>query len=153
MQDEPPSQPTTPPPAADANAVENFALGAGIPQLLADKGITSLFDIQSACFAPSMEGKDIVGRARTGCGKTYAFVLPIVTLLMQENVRPIPGGPNVICLLPTRELAKQVRPPAPDSSLSLTAKGPDEKHAPPRTAQSSNAAAALVILLCCVCFQ
>ena len=56
----------------------------------------------------TLDGKDIVGRARTGCGKTYAFVLPIVEALIRDRVRPIPGGPNVICLLPTRELASQV---------------------------------------------
>lgn len=105
--DDAPSQPSTPPP--DPNAVSNFDLGAGVAQLLAAKGIAALFDIQSACFGPAMDGKDIVGRARTGCGKTLAFVLPIVTLLMKEGIKPIAGGPNVICLLPTRELAKQVR--------------------------------------------
>jgi len=84
-------------------------MNAGIVRLLADKGITSLFDIQAACYPHALAGRDIVGRARTGCGKTLAFVLPIVELLLRENVKPVPGGPNVICLLPTRELAKQVK--------------------------------------------
>ena len=60
-----------------------------------------------------MAGKDLVGRARTGCGKTLAFVLPIVERLAATAG---PGGrrkfgrsPAVIVLLPTRELAKQVR--------------------------------------------
>jgi ATP-dependent RNA helicase DDX21 len=106
MQEDAPSQPCTPPP--NPNSVENFELGCGIKELLLDKGITSLFDIQVACHPAALEGKDIVGRARTGCGKTFAFVLPIVTVLMRDKVKPIPGGPNVICLLPTRELAKQV---------------------------------------------
>lgn len=100
------SQPATPP--TDPNDIANFELCAPIKRLLADKGITSLFDIQARCLPLALEGKDIVGRARTGCGKTYAFVLPIVEILIRDKVRPIPGGPNVICLLPTRELASQV---------------------------------------------
>ena len=91
------------------NDLRNFDMNAGIKQLLLDKNITSLFDIQSACYPHAIAGKDIVGRARTGCGKTLAFVLPIVEILIRENIKPVPGGPNVICLLPTRELAKQVR--------------------------------------------
>lgn len=71
-----------------------------------------------------MAGNDMVGRARTGCGKTLAFVLPIVEKLATTAG---PGGrrkfgrtPSVIVLLPTRELAKQVcfrceaRNPAPN---------------------------------------
>jgi ATP-dependent RNA helicase DDX21 len=100
-------QPATPPP--DPNNVSNFCLCAPIKHLLAEKGISSLFDIQAACIPAALEGKDIVGRARTGCGKTFAFVLPIVEILIREEVKLMPGGPNVICLLPTRELANQVR--------------------------------------------
>ena len=107
------AQPTTPPTAAaaaptpDPNAVASFDLSPKIRQLLADKGITSLFDVQAACVPHALAGKDIVGRARTGCGKTYAFVLPIVSILMSEGrAARSPAGPNVICLLPTRELAK-----------------------------------------------
>jgi ATP-dependent RNA helicase DDX21 len=54
-----------------------------------------------------MEGADLIGRARTGCGKTLAFVLPVVeTLQSQPEVRGAP--PKVLVLAPTRELAKQV---------------------------------------------
>ena len=59
-----------------------------------------------------LAGNDMVGRARTGCGKTLAFVLPIVEKLaesMGPNGRRTFGRqPSVIVLLPTRELAKQV---------------------------------------------
>lgn len=73
-----------------------------------------------ACLLPQAQtlelllaGHDMVGRARTGCGKTLAFVLPIVEKLaesMGPNGRRTFGRqPSVIVLLPTRELAKQVR--------------------------------------------
>lgn len=59
-----------------------------------------------------LAGNDMVGRARTGCGKTLAFVLPIVEKLaasVDANGRRSFGRqPSVIVLLPTRELAKQV---------------------------------------------
>src|SRR5689334_18571595 len=55
---------------------------------------------------------DIMGRARTGTGKTLAFALPIVEQLLQKtpsNQRPLHARtPRVIVLAPTRELAKQV---------------------------------------------
>lgn len=54
-----------------------------------------------------MDGCDLIGRARTGCGKTLAFVLPVVEMLQGEREeRGAP--PKVLVLAPTRELAKQV---------------------------------------------
>lgn len=95
----------------DKNLLDNFDLNNNIKERMRDKGIESLFPIQAACIPHALGGKDVVGRARTGCGKTLAFVLPTVELLMRENCRPASGSANVICLLPTRELAKQVCPP------------------------------------------
>jgi ATP-dependent RNA helicase DDX21 len=95
-------------------ALENFALSEGIKSLLRSKGIEALFPIQTACFAQVVAGADVVGRARTGCGKTLAFVLPIVQCLANEAAAAGSGGargsklPSVIVLAPTRELAKQV---------------------------------------------
>ena len=54
-----------------------------------------------------LDGFDLVGRARTGCGKTLAFVLPIVERLGQNPNRQHGRAPRVIVLAPTRELAKQ----------------------------------------------
>jgi ATP-dependent RNA helicase DDX21 len=71
-------------PAADPNALDNFSLSEGIKSLLRSKGIEALFAIQSACFNLVVEGTDVVGRARTGCGKTLAFVLPIVQSLANQ---------------------------------------------------------------------
>ena len=59
-----------------------------------------------------LAGNDMVGRARTGCGKTLAFVLPIVEKLAgtldTSGRRAFGRQASVIVLLPTRELAKQV---------------------------------------------
>lgn len=93
------------------NMIDDFDLNNTIKEKLREKGIESLFPIQAACMPHALAGKDVVGRARTGCGKTLAFVLPTVELLMREKCHPASGSANVICLLPTRELAKQVRLP------------------------------------------
>ena len=93
-------------------SLDNFQLSSPVKSLLRAKGIEALFDIQAQCLPPLLAGSDLVGRARTGCGKTLAFVLPIV-----ERLAGIEGGgskraygraPSVVVLAPTRELAKQV---------------------------------------------
>ncbi|KAL4859742.1 DEAD-box ATP-dependent RNA helicase 7 [Chlorella vulgaris] len=103
-------------PAVVANplALDNFELSEPVKSLLRGKGIESLFDIQAQCLTPLLAGKDLVGRARTGCGKTLAFVLPIVERLAgtsgdgARTKRTHGRPPSVIVLAPTRELAKQV---------------------------------------------
>lgn len=68
---------------------------------------------------------DLVGRARTGCGKTLAFVLPVVERLLKEQqegkgtMGKFGRLPSTIVMAPTRELAKQVS--SPGSLLGLTA--------------------------------
>jgi hypothetical protein len=100
---------------SNPNALDNFALSEQIKSLLRSKSIEALFAIQAACFDVVLDGKDVVGRARTGCGKTLAFVLPIVQVLSETagssgGRRPFGRPPAVIVLAPTRELAKQVGP-------------------------------------------
>ena len=100
--------------SVDENHVSNFNLSKEVCAQLETKGITSLYSIQAQCFQPILDGKDLVGRARTGCGKTLAFVLPIVEVINRENPMPANGRrvqgrrPVVALLAPTRELAKQV---------------------------------------------
>ena len=70
--------------------------------------------MQAQTFEHLLGGFDLVGRARTGCGKTLAFVLPIIEKLKDTQMgangrRAFGRTPSVIVLLPTRELAKQVR--------------------------------------------
>jgi ATP-dependent RNA helicase DDX21 len=60
-------------------------------------------------FDPILDGKDLIGRARTGMGKTLAFALPTIERMLKDGTRPARGRkPRTLVLAPTRELAKQV---------------------------------------------
>ena len=87
-------------------------IGLGLPthlsQVLADRGITSPTPIQAATLADAIAGRDVLGRGRTGSGKTYAFLLPMVTRLSAESREPQPNRPRAVILAPTRELAIQI---------------------------------------------
>lgn len=89
-------------------------LDLGVPSNLVDalapQGITSPTPIQAATLADSLAGRDVLGRGRTGSGKTYAFLLPTVARLTQDQSRrrPQPGRPQALILAPTRELALQI---------------------------------------------
>ncbi len=94
-----------------ASAPATFA-GLGVPapvvRALAARGITSPTPIQAATLPDSMAGRDVLGRGRTGSGKTYAFVLPLLTRLAAAASRRRPGRPRALVLVPTRELATQI---------------------------------------------
>ncbi|XP_062193821.1 DEAD-box ATP-dependent RNA helicase 7-like [Phragmites australis] len=98
---------------ADPNALTNFRISEPLRQRLRSKGIKALFPIQATTFGLLLDGSDLVGRARTGQGKTLAFVLPILESLVNgvhKASRRTDYGrpPSVLVLLPTRELANQV---------------------------------------------
>lgn len=76
---------------------------------LSDQGITSPFPIQAATLPDSLTGRDVLGRGRTGSGKTVAFALPLVMALASTRTKTRPGHPRGLVLLPTRELAAQVQ--------------------------------------------
>ncbi|GMA17549.1 DEAD/DEAH box helicase [Deinococcus metallilatus] len=73
---------------------------------LAERGITEASPIQAESLPHTLAGKDLIGRARTGTGKTLAFALPIIQNL--EPSRERGRLPRAIVIAPTRELAKQV---------------------------------------------
>ncbi|KAG7389461.1 hypothetical protein PHYPSEUDO_010346 [Phytophthora pseudosyringae] len=89
--------------------LESFRISAETQKNLKARGIHTLFPIQAMTFDKIMDGKDLMGRARTGMGKTLAFALPVIELLLKDT-RPRARGraPRVVCMAPTRELAKQV---------------------------------------------
>ncbi|KAL3696316.1 hypothetical protein R1sor_010392 [Riccia sorocarpa] len=92
-------------------AVSNFRISQALRDRLKSKGIEALFPIQAQTFNDVFDGKDLVGRARTGQGKTLAFVLPILESLSNNaefKSSRTRRSPSVIVLAPTRELAKQV---------------------------------------------
>jgi superfamily II DNA/RNA helicase len=84
----------------------------GLPAILIDAltraGITEPFPIQAATLPDSLAGRDVLGRGRTGSGKTYAFVLPILARLAAKSAPRRPGHPRALILAPTRELANQI---------------------------------------------
>ncbi len=84
----------------------------GLPKTLVDalaeQGVTSPFPIQAATLPHSLAGRDVLGRGRTGSGKTYGFVLPVLTRLAAGPTRRRPGRPRALVLAPTRELATQI---------------------------------------------
>ncbi|MEJ7630140.1 MAG: DEAD/DEAH box helicase [Nocardioidaceae bacterium] len=84
----------------------------GVPQplvaALARVGITEPFPIQTATLPDSLAGRDLLGRGRTGSGKTYAFLLPMLARLAANNGSRRPSRPRALILAPTRELASQI---------------------------------------------
>lgn len=99
----------------------------GVPTNLVD--VLATFDIdtptpiQAATLPDSLAGRDVLGRGRTGSGKTFAFALPVVARLAADRQRPAAGRPRALVLAPTRELAAQIadslRPLAKADRLSL----------------------------------
>ncbi|MDT0307322.1 DEAD/DEAH box helicase [Streptomyces sp. DSM 44917] len=82
----------------------------GLPQpvvrKLAENGVTTPFPIQAATIPDALAGRDVLGRGRTGSGKTLSFGLPVLARL--SGGRTAAKRPRAIILTPTRELAMQV---------------------------------------------
>ncbi len=94
---------------ADAEPTITFAdlgLPEGIVRKLAQNGVTTPFPIQAATIPDALSGKDILGRGRTGSGKTLSFGLPTLATLAGGHTEK--KKPRAIILTPTRELAMQV---------------------------------------------
>ncbi len=75
---------------------------------LHERGIDAPFPIQAATLPDSLAGRDVLGRGRTGSGKTVAFALPTIATLANSGRRRAPHTPRALVLVPTRELAIQV---------------------------------------------
>ncbi|MEU3843966.1 DEAD/DEAH box helicase [Streptomyces sp. NPDC028635] len=84
----------------------DLGLPEGVVRKLAQNGVTTPFPIQAATIPDALEGKDILGRGRTGSGKTLSFGLP--TLARLAGGRTEKHKPRAVILTPTRELAMQV---------------------------------------------
>jgi superfamily II DNA/RNA helicase len=101
---------STPDSTPVATPVAGFA-ALGLPSSLVDvlsgAGVTEPFPIQSATIPPALEGGDVLGRGRTGSGKTYAFLLPLVARLSGGRAAKS-RRPRALILAPTRELATQI---------------------------------------------
>ncbi|WP_231156431.1 DEAD/DEAH box helicase [Streptomyces sp. CNZ748] len=92
--------------AAPELTFADLGLPEGVVRKLAQNGVTSPFPIQAATIPDALAGKDILGRGRTGSGKTLSFGLP--TLAQLSGGRTEKHKPRAVILTPTRELAMQV---------------------------------------------
>jgi superfamily II DNA/RNA helicase len=89
----------------------DLGLGANIVRVLEELGAAAPFPIQAATIPDVIAGRDVLGRGRTGSGKTIAFGAPLVEKLMENNGgrKRSPGRlPRALILAPTRELALQI---------------------------------------------
>jgi ATP-dependent RNA helicase DeaD len=88
---------------ATASGFQKFGLRPEILEAVAAIGFQDPSPIQTAAIPELLLGRDLVGQAQTGTGKTAAFALPLL-----ERIDPTQRGPQVLVLAPTRELAMQV---------------------------------------------
>ena len=92
----------------DARSFASLGVPTPIINALAADGVTAPFPIQAVTLADSLAGKDLLGRGKTGSGKTIAFAIPLVAALAKSGEKARPGSPRGLVLVPTRELANQV---------------------------------------------
>ncbi|MEE4349196.1 MAG: DEAD/DEAH box helicase [Pacificimonas sp.] len=86
----------------------DFNLHAPIAKAVASEGYETPTPIQVQAIPPAMEGRDLLGIAQTGTGKTAAFALPILHQMATQPYSLKPKCPRVLVLAPTRELATQI---------------------------------------------
>lgn len=107
-----PTDPTPDPQGDAANTIRFADLNLPEPLLaaLAEDGYDTPSPIQAAIIPPLLDGRDVIGQAQTGTGKTAAFALPILAQLAADHQagQQHPKGPSALILAPTRELAIQV---------------------------------------------
>lgn len=88
-----------------------FELGVAveITDALAENGIVKTFAIQEQTLPIALDGRDIIGQARTGMGKTYGFGVPLLDRVFDAaDIDELNGTPRALVVVPTRELAVQV---------------------------------------------
>src|SRR5262245_20519702 len=86
----------------------DLGLAEPITKALADEQYAAPTPIQAQTIPQVMQGRDVVGIAQTGTGKTAAFALPILNHLTNNRHRPMPKSCRVLVLSPTRELSAQI---------------------------------------------
>ncbi|MBI2157870.1 MAG: DEAD/DEAH box helicase [Candidatus Rokubacteria bacterium] len=83
---------------------QDLPLTPGMLEGIARAGYTTPTPIQAQAIVPILEGRDVIGCAQTGTGKTAAFAIPTIERLLKQGR----SGPRVLVLAPTRELALQI---------------------------------------------
>jgi superfamily II DNA/RNA helicase len=89
------------------SSFSDVGVPARLTSVLSGLGIDTPTPIQSATLPDALAGRDVLGRGRTGSGKTYAFLLPLVARLSDGGTAR-PKAPRALILAPTRELANQI---------------------------------------------
>ncbi|MBS3652175.1 DEAD/DEAH box helicase [Pseudaminobacter sp. 19-2017] len=92
--------------ASEALTFDKLGLSSKVLSAVSDAGYTEPTPIQAGAIPHALEGKDVLGIAQTGTGKTASFVLPMLTRLEKGRARA--RMPRTLILEPTRELAAQV---------------------------------------------
>ena len=91
-----------------------------IVRALAENGIEHAFAIQELTLPLALAGDDLIGQARTGMGKTFAFGVPLLHRISTDTERPLTGIPRALVVVPTRELCIQVHGDLIAASKHLT---------------------------------
>ncbi len=95
--------------AITTNSFEEMGLHPKVIIALTGMGAETPFPIQASTIPAAMSGRDVLGRGKTGSGKTIAFTVPMVQKLIAAGSVPRkPGKPRALILAPTRELADQI---------------------------------------------
>ena len=95
--------------AITSDTFEDMGLHAKVLIALTGMGAETPFPIQASTIPAAMSGRDVLGRGKTGSGKTIAFTVPLVQKLIAAGSVPRkPGKPRALILAPTRELADQI---------------------------------------------
>src|ERR1700704_161281 len=93
-----------------------------IVRALAEKDIDQPFAIQELPLPLALVGDDVIGQARTGMGKTFAFGVPLLERITAGTAtRPLNGAPRALVVVPTRELCLQVTGDLATAAQYLTA--------------------------------
>ena len=87
---------------------QDFGLADAIQRALKEENYTTPTPIQAQTIPLAMSGRDVVGIAQTGTGKTASFALPILHRLLENRIKPQPKNARVLVLSPTRELSGQI---------------------------------------------
>ena len=94
--------------AGTTKTFRDFGIAEPICAALEAEGITTAFPIQALTLPIALDGHDVIGQARTGTGKTFAFGIPILERLGEAGREREPAAPRALVVVPTRELAIQV---------------------------------------------
>lgn len=86
----------------------DLGLAEPVLRALEAQGYETPTPIQAKVIPAMQQGRDILGIAQTGTGKTAAFVLPILTQVLEARAKPQPGTCKALVMVPTRELAMQI---------------------------------------------